>query len=180
MKQPSRTFFSSTVGKVALATSVMLAFGGFVLANTGGSEDPLISLSYLQQTILPQLTVEGQSYGDSASGEMVERMDEAIASLREELSGDTGTVNHFQLVSLSQGQSVALDVGAQVVLRIGSCQVEADSSPALVNLTQGGSLDSGGSLTENHLYLSTIAGRKLIALGGSVKVMISGGYTILN
>ena len=43
---------------------------------------------------------------------------------------------------------------------------------------EGGSLDSGGRLEKNHLYLVTIEGGGLKATASTVKVLARGSYTI--
>jgi hypothetical protein len=45
-------------------------------------------------------------------------------------------------------------------------------------MTGGGTLNSGGSLTANHLYLVTIEGGGLKATASTVMVLIRGPYTV--
>ena len=79
---------------------------------------------------------------------------------------------------MSDGQVMRLEVGCEVLLRVGGVTVQADSSPALIDLSSGGTVNSGAALTRNHLYLSTIEGRTLTA-SGTVKILVRGGYSIL-
>ena len=65
-----------------------------------------------------------------------------------------------------------------MLLRVGSASVRADSSPALIDLSDGGTADSGAALEKNHLYMSTIEGRTLTADAGTVKLLVRGGYTV--
>ena len=53
-----------------------------------------------------------------------------------------------------------------------------DSSAALVDVSAGGTVNNGTSLTKNHLYMSTIAGRTLTPTSGTVKLLIRGGHKI--
>ena len=55
---------------------------------------------------------------------------------------------------------------------------EAPLCPALIDLTSGGTVDSGASLTKNHLYMSTIEGRTLTASANTVKLLVRGGYAV--
>ena len=66
----------------------------------------------------------------------------------------------------------------EVLLRVGTAAVRADSSPALIDLTTGGTIETRASLTRNHLYLATIADRSVTATAGTVKILVRGGYTI--
>ena len=53
-----------------------------------------------------------------------------------------------------------------------------DSSAALVDMSAGNTVNNGTSLTKNHLYMSTIAGRTLTPTSGTVKLLIRGGHKI--
>ena len=72
---------------------------------------------------------------------------------------------------------MSLEVGCEVLLRIGTATVQADSSPALIDLSAGGTVNKGASLEKNHLYMSTIAGRTLTA-SGDVKLLVRGSYSV--
>lgn len=89
-----------------------------------------------------------------------------------------GSSAGYTLVTMTSGQVMHLDVGCEVLLRVGTASVQASDSPALIDLTSGGTVNSGTSLTKNHLYMSTIEGRTLTATAGTVKVLVRGGYTV--
>lgn len=80
---------------------------------------------------------------------------------------------------MTSGQVMHLDVGCEVLLRVGSATVQSSDSPALIDLTGGGTVNSGTALSKNHLYMSTIEGRTLSATAGTVKVLVRGGYTVV-
>ncbi|MFI3254793.1 MAG: hypothetical protein R3Y63_10720 [Eubacteriales bacterium] len=170
-----KSFFQHKIVGVVLGSTLALGLGSFALATGGSSSDPLVTLSYLQQTILPSLSKESKAQAELAAAEAEANIDKAIASLRTELESSSQS-NQFLLVSLSEGEEIILDVGTQVVLRIGTATVTAASTPALVNLTQGTSIATGTSLATNHLYLATISDRTLTATANTVMLMISGGY----
>ena len=48
----------------------------------------------------------------------------------------------------------------------------------LVDETTAGTLNNGGALLENHLYMMTIEGRGVQATAPTTKLMVRGGYTI--
>ena len=45
-------------------------------------------------------------------------------------------------------------------------------------MSAGNTVNNGTSLTKNHLYMSTIAGRTLTPTSGTVKLLIRGGHKI--
>ena len=86
----------------------------------------------------------------------------------------------YVLITLSKGQSMALDVGCEMMLRVGTVTVNAATSPALIDVTTGGSINSGASLEKNHLYMSTIPDRTLASTTETAKLLVRGGYTIVD
>lgn len=71
-----------------------------------------------------------------------------------------------------------LNVGCEVLLRIGSATVNAATSPALIDVSTGGSINGGASLTQNHLYMATIPDRTLTPTADTVKLLVRGGYSV--
>lgn len=167
-----------------LACSAVLCCSGLLLStlvwasSTAGTEsDPLITKSYLDDYVTPQLESGITSDLLGQLDDMTMQLEQELQSLREELDSTfQSNQEKFQLVELSSGQTIILDLGAQIVLRVGSATVTGSYSPALVNVTTGSTIDSGTSLTTNHLYLSTIEGRTITATSGTTKVLVFGGY----
>ena len=163
------------LGAGALAAGCLVM--GAALA-AGDQEDPLVTLSYLNQTAIPQIV-------EQVEERTAQRQEELEESFRTQLNqyqqgnqgGETASAG-YTLVTLAQGQVMQLEVGCEVLLRVGSASVQADSSPALIDLSAGGTADGGAALEKNHLYMSTIEGRTLTADAATVKVLVRGGYTV--
>ena len=64
------------------------------------------------------------------------------------------------------------------MLRIGSASCVSPSSPGLIDETTAVSLNNGGSLSANHLYMMTIEGRGVKAGSDTAKLLVRGTYTI--
>ena len=166
---------------LALALTFLLGIGAS-FADTGDQSDPLISLSYLQQTILPDIlrqveektTQQQTQLGTELAAQITQYKTETQALVG---SGSTGS-DSYVLVTLTKGQTMYLNLGCEVLLRVGTIKVNADSSPALIDMTSGGTIANGASLTKNHLYLSTIADRTLTPTADTVKLLVRGGYSI--
>ena len=163
------------LGAGALAAGCLVM--GAALA-AGDQEDPLVTLSYLNQTAIPQIV-------EQVEERTAQRQEELEESFRTQLNqyqqgnqgGETASAG-YTLVTLAQGQVMQMEVGCEVLLRVGSASVQADSSPALIDLSAGGTADGGAALEKNHLYMSTIEGRTLTADAATVKVLVRGGYTV--
>ena len=90
----------------------------------------------------------------------------------------TSTAVTFTVVTLSNGQVLTGDVGCEVMLRVGSATCVSPSTPGLIDETTAGTLNNGGSLVQNHLYMMTIEGRGVQATAATTKLLVRGSYSI--
>ena len=141
-------------------------------AGAGTADDPLVTLSYLNETFLAAVQ---------------KRIDEAVASRNASLTayidgklggGSAGTASSFAVVTIPAGKTLVGDIGCEVMLRVGSAACVSPSSPGLIDETTGGTLENGKALAKNHLYMMTVEGRGVKAGSGTVKVLVRGSYTI--
>ena len=150
------------------------------LATGGDQTDPLVTLSYLNQTAIPQIVKQVEESAAVKQRELTKTFTDQI-NLYLQQGGQTGAGSggsaSYTLVSMSSGQVMSLGVGCEVLLRIGAVTVRADSAPALIDLSGGGTVNTGASLTRNHLYMSTIPDRTLTA-SGEVKLLVRGSYSV--
>ena len=157
---------------VLVALSVLL--NGTVTvagAAAGDGDDPLVTLSYLNDTFL---------------GNILQRVDEKIAArnsqIVQQLGGQGGsgsaTASTFTVVTLSSGQVLTGDIGCEVMLRVGTAACVASSTPGLIDETTAGTLNNGGALVQNHLYMMTIEGRGVQATAATTKLLVRGSYTV--
>lgn len=142
-----------------LALSAVLMTGVSLAAEAGSDRDPLVTLSYLNDTFF---------------GEIMGRVDQKIA----ERTGQAGDSASFTVVTLSEGQALTGDIGCEVMLRVGSAVCVSPSDPGLIDETAGTTLAGGGALVQNHLYMMTIEGRAVRATAGTTKVLARGSYTV--
>ena len=146
-------------------------------ATPGGQTDPLVTLSYLNGTYTRQVK-------DLVDQTVTARKAEMEQALRNILAGQGGTSapsgsgSVFTVVTLNQGQSLVGDVGCEVMLRVGSATCGASDSVGLIDTTSGGVLGTGAALSQNHLYMVTIAPRWITASSATVKVLVRGPYPI--
>lgn len=139
---------------IILAVVLAAGAGVYAIGGYGSADDPLISKSYLDQVLLPQLREEfRQEQGGTAKGS-------------------------FELVTLYDGQTLTGETGCELLLRIGSACVTAEDSPGLVDTSSGSTIDDGAALAKNHLYMVSIRGNGITAVGGTAKLLVSGNYSI--
>jgi len=181
MKQKKRVVRAVVLGLTALTLTV----GGVIAAGEGTQADPLITLSYLNQTALPAVTEQVEGKAAAYQEELAGKLDQAIqqyTAQMEELVGDESAQQHaatYTVVTLKKDQQLNMDIGCEVMLRIGTAQCVSPSSPGLINTTTGAILNNGSALEVNHLYMSTIAGRSIKATANTTKVLVRGSYTIV-
>ncbi len=177
--------------KLAIALSLVLLLTGVsVFATAGGQNDPLISLSYLNETFLGTVTEKVKEMIAERDKALKEELAKEIAAAEKALAKEYGSgsegsnlpgeyeANTFVLVTLEKGQTLTGFTGCEVLLRVGTATCVASSSPGLVDTTSGKTLSGGGALEANHLYMATVDGRGLKATAATVKVLVRGLYVI--
>ena len=175
MKKPDKRW---TIRLGALALSAVLLGTIAALATGGDQSDPLVTLSYLNQTAIPQIVKQVEDKTALKQKELEQAFTDQINQYRQQggQNSSSGSAS-YSLVSMTSGQVMSLGVGCEILPRIGTITVKANTTPALIDLSTGGTVNSGASLTKNHLYMATIADRTLTA-SGDVKLLVRGSYTI--
>ena len=177
MKKQSKKW-SVRIASFALA-GVCLC--GAALA-AGDQDDPLITLSYLTRTATPDILEQVEEQAQDRQTKLLEKFNAAIdeykGMLNEAEKEESQVSATYTVVTLTRGQKLNLGIGCEVMLRVGSASVSAATSPALIDVSTGGSLNNGGALVSNHLYMATIADRAITATADTVKVLVRGEYTV--
>ena len=154
----------------------------------GSQSDPLVTLSYLRQQALPQVLEDVDEKVAARQSELEDKLsavaDGYAAEVEAALSGSAGTGSGsqtggavYQVVELPAGQTLTGSAACELLLRSGTATCVSDSSPGLVDMTDGATLANGGALKANHLYLATIEGRGVRA-STAVTIMVRGEYTV--
>ena len=130
-------------------------------AEAGSAQDPLVTLSYLNETFMNTIMA---------------RVDEKIAARGGQSAGGESAV--FTVVTLAGGQTLTGDIGCEVMLRVGTAVCVTPSAPGLIDETAGTTLNNGGALVQYHLYIMTIENRAVRATAATTKLLVRGAYTI--
>lgn len=153
-----RKKWSNRLACVGLVAVVIV--GGAIAAGTQGSQsNPLVTLDYLNEVVLPQLMKDVEK-------QVKERFDE----LKKEQK-TPGTA--FETIELEQGKTLHPEAGSQFLIRSGTLK----STDAFVDLTTGETWVNEGSLAVNHLYIATGDKQTAAAETGAV-LLLQGGYTV--
>lgn len=165
--------WSSRIAAIALVGTCLC---GGALAAGGDQDDPLVTLSYLTGMAAPDILAQVEARTAQRQSELEKSFDAALSDYQQKLGQSAGGGATYSVVTLSKGQKLSLDAGCEVMLRVGSATVSANTSPALIDVSTGGTLSNGGALTANHLYMATIADRSIAADTDTVKLLVRGGY----
>lgn len=148
---------------VLLVLSAGLMTTASLAAEAGSSGDPLVTLSYLNDTFFNTI---------------MQRVDQKIAERTGQAVPGGSSFASFVVVTLSQGQTLTGGIGCEVMLRVGSAVCVSPSDPGLIDETTASTLADGGALAQNHLYMMTIEGRGVRATAATTKVLARGSYTV--
>lgn len=172
--------------RLAAGTLVTAALLGVALAagQQGTQNDPLVSLSYLNQKATPSILEQVNAKVTEQSQTLTNQFNDLIKSYTGQMedklnaaAGGDAQSAAFSVVDVAAGQKLTAGIGCEIMLRVGSAVCFTDTPPGFIDMTGGGTLENGQALVKNHLYMATIAGRGFTAQD-AVKVMVRGEYTV--
>jgi hypothetical protein len=145
-----------------LAVVITFTIGYIVYAaDAGSSDDPLISLSFLNNVFKPDL---------------LKTVDKKIEDAN---PGDSGSEkNVFVAVEVKTGNTILYGEGTEFILRSGKAVSVCPGQNGLVDATAGLDLADGLDVTANHLFIVPRKDGRGIAMTVDGFVMIKGAYTI--
>lgn len=195
---------------IKIVSSVLLvlalAFGALCVyaTNYSSEDDPLISLSYVNEVLLPQIKdmiyqiIGGEDIGDIVATAPVETTKEPEPTEAPTAAPETtaapeeffpeGTVNtgsRFAVINLLEGQTVFASVNScEVIVRSGSTKVISPftvkwEEQGVSDITDGKEIYNDEAVPNNHnIIIPRDDGRGIVALEGGSWVMIRGDYII--
>lgn len=145
--------------RLACAVLVVGVIGGvaFAAGTQGSQDDPLVTLSYLNEKALPEIMKQVDA-----------KLAEREKALTEKIQKENQSA--FATVELKSGKTLTLSAGSQLLLRQGGLTTTAP----LLDLTDG-TTHNGGELTANHLYLAT-GDAQVLTASTAVTVLVLGGW----
>ena len=165
---------------------MVLVLSGFAVlaANVGSSEDPLVTLSYLNDTYMEQILSKAEAQLDTRNEALKSQLEAQVKAAEQRLEAAAGaggshdSADTYVSVTLKKGQTLTGATGTEVLLRTGSATCSCVTAPALTDLTGGTSLNSGKSLQQNHLYLMPGEGVSVKAGTDNTSLLVRGDYVI--
>ncbi len=135
-----------------------------VFAEPGDGDDPVVSLSYIQNKVIPELKayVDSKLSGISSGGAYTEAPKNSV----------------FEVVELEEDDELICGKGAELILRMGSAEIIATEKGGLADTTAGYDLSNGISMPANHLLIVPVDDGRGIKANSDVLVMVKGEYSI--
>lgn len=142
---------------IALVLLLLFCFTTVYAAAPGSAGDPLISLTYINNTFLPAVQNDRKVLVSSSIGKTY---DEARQQLKEaydgyllKLGGYEGYAfaSDYTAVSLPAGTTAKLITGSTFVLTTGSVSLQIDKG-TVINITTGKEISTASELTPNQRY----------------------------
>lgn len=152
----------------ALAAAVC-ALATVVLAEPGASDDPLISKSYIENQLMPQIKQYIESRLAEVGGNNNNNNSSGTAAV---------TADKFNVVNASAGQQIICSAGTELILRMGSASVIATEKGGIADTTDGFDLADGAFMPSNHLLIVPVSDGRGVRATTDIIVMIKGGYTV--
>lgn len=145
---------------ICIVLSTVVAF-----ATPGDNNDPLVTLSYITDVLIPDL--------DSRIDKEVEnKVAEAIQS---QPSGESSS---FVLVNVKAGNKIIGGEGTEFILRSGTGNIIATTSGGVADLTDGVDLANGTEVPKNHHMLIPRNDNRGMVFTMDGIVMVKGKYKI--
>lgn len=141
----------------AMICALAVTLGGVtVLAATQGSqEDPLITLSYLEKVLKPQLETQVDQAVEKNSQELSKQLDLAITSYETRVDEQLASAGagSFQSKALAKGEQLTPGAGRELLVVSGNVTALGQ----LTDTTAGSAVQAGDKLTVGHLYVTATA-----------------------
>lgn len=147
---------------IALGLCLVLFGGIAVFSEPGGSDDPVVTKSYIVDKVIPEIKAYiDERFGIAASEGVV-----------------TPATDKFMVVNVAKGKSVICEAGTELILRMGKGTIIATEKGGLADVTAGYDLASGTAMPANHQLVVPVADGRGFLAEEDVIVMIKGAYAI--
>ncbi len=147
---------------IIVGLCLVIAGGSVVFSEPGGTDDPVVTKSYIIDKVIPELKayVDQQLGKVSSEGEV------------------TARPSSFVVVNLNAGQCVYGEAGTEIILRMGKGTIIATQKGGLADTTAGYDLPDGTAMPSNHLLIIPVADGRGFEAETDAIIMVKGGYTV--
>lgn len=146
---------------LALAIALSTLIGISAIASPGTDSDPLISLSYINDVLIPQIE---------------EVIDKKFEQLSAKSNADAGL--SFEIVNMKAGQKLIGNSGCEIILRQGVATIIATQKGGIADATAGVDLANGVGMPSNHLLIIPLDDGRGVNMQTDGILMVKGTYKV--
>lgn len=149
-----------TLAVFCIVAVLLGGIGVFAATNYGTESDPLITLSYLNDVLKPELE---QKY--------TQQTKDSIAELESRVEAEVS--GGYVSVTVKANQTMTCKAGCEFLVRSGEAYVTAD----VLDVTEGKELAKNDWLMKHHLYMA-VSDNAAVRANSDIYLMIRGDYTV--
>ncbi|MBQ4137112.1 MAG: hypothetical protein IJD67_03280 [Clostridia bacterium] len=185
---------------LALAVAVLLGVGAYIIGGNNDldlTNDPLISLSYLNEVFWPRVeeaildAADGILPDDNDDGFFDDPFEDTYEDTDDETSEEETQAPDeqvspasagYEVLHLMQGDIVLAETPCELILRSGTAKAYLSGNESgIADLTSGIDIKEGEEFAANHLLLVPRGGdgRGFIVTSAEAYIMVRGGYDIV-
>ena len=181
------------LGAIALAFAMILVIGAYaVYGDSDITNDPLVSLSYINEVLWPEIEdmIERAISGDDFERTETDTEEDTEVDTETESETDTEVPEEpitevkgfeYEVLHLMENTLLLSETPCEIILRSGHAAAYLGGNDnGLADLTDGGELMEGDSLVSNHLLMIPRGdGRGVRITSSEAYIMVRGGYRIV-
>ena len=149
-----------TLAVFCLVVVLLGGIGAYAVTNYGSESDPLITLSYLNSVLKPELE---QKYNQQTK--------DSIAELESRVEEVTG--GGYTPVTVKANGTLTCQAGCEFLVGSGQGYV----TDGMLNVTEGKELAANDWLMKHHLYLA-VGDNAAVRANSDLYLMVRGAYTV--
>lgn len=168
---------------ISLIVALIVSSAIIAFAAPGDSNDPLVTLSYITETLMPQIDQKINASIDAKLDQKIsEKIDEELAgftpSSPSASTSSGASAESFILVNVRKNQRIIGGEGTEFVVRSGSGVIIATENGGIADLSAGCDLPNGSAVPLNHHLLVPRNDSRGIKFDTNAIVLIKGTYTV--
>ena len=156
-------------------TIMALIYTIVAYAAPGDSGDPLVTLSYITNTLMPDIDSKIDAQVEK---QVSEKMDELENKSYKENKASLTDGATYTLVSVKANRKVIGGEGTEFILRMGSGTILATRNGGVADVTAGIDLPDGTPIPSNHLLVSPKDDSRGLKITSDSLILIRGTYTV--
>jgi hypothetical protein len=158
-----------------ISLALITATGIVALATYGTAEDPLVTLSYLNDVFKPAVL----SQANEATDQKIQSLTSSQGGTSEPVGSEAG-LGGYQVIKLGKGDILIGKEGTEIIFRSGQAMaVSPFQDQGISDVTGGKDILNGLNLEKNHLYIVPRSdGRGLDVRSDEAYFLVRGAYSV--